>query len=405
MLFDDHAGDAEDGGAVVDAGDAVAEAELGGGFAEGLAADVGEDLVQEVLAGDGEAGVEDDQGRVEEVDEIGDAEAEVAGDFGGDVHGDFVAAGSGFKDEPAIVIRVEIAFSAFGKNAADAGFDGTEAGDGFETAKGAAGADGAVIGDAGVAELAGGGALAVEESAIDVEAGADAGAVVDVDHAGGAGFGGFGLVFGEGFGAGTGFEEDGEGEFAGEDFAEGDVGPVGEGGAGEGDPVAAIDEAGVGDTDAHGLDLGLFDGLFRDGEELAEKGFAGGGALCGGGKEGLDFGFEVGDAGGDGFVVELEADDGAAVGVELEEDAFAAEPGGFRACLETGFDEAAIGEEFADEFGGGREADAGERVDGGAGERAVLAEERFDGLFVAIGFCRHRFQGTPFFRISERMVG
>jgi hypothetical protein len=56
-LFDDHAGDAEDGGAVVDAGDAVAEAELCGGFAEGLATDVGGDLVQELLAGDGEAGL------------------------------------------------------------------------------------------------------------------------------------------------------------------------------------------------------------------------------------------------------------------------------------------------------------------------------------------------------------
>ena len=71
--------------------------------------------------------------------------------------------------------------------------------------------------------------------------------------------------------------------------------------------------------------------------------------------------------------------------------------------LGAGFEEAAVGEEFADEFGGGREADSGERVDGAARERAVFAEERFDGLFVAIGFCRHRFQDTPFFLISERM--
>ena len=71
--------------------------------------------------------------------------------------------------------------------------------------------------------------------------------------------------------------------------------------------------------------------------------------------------------------------------------------------LGAGFEEAAVGEEFADEFGGGREADAGERVDGAAGERTVFAEERLDGLFVAIGFCRHRFQDTPFFLISERM--
>jgi hypothetical protein len=41
-------------------------------------------------------------------------------------------------------------------------------------------------------------------------------------------------------------------------------------------------------------------------------------------------------------------------------------------------------------------------VAGATGERPLFAEERFDGLFVAIGFCRHRFQDTPFFLNSER---
>jgi hypothetical protein len=44
-------------------------------------------------------------------------------------------------------------------------------------------------------------------------------------------------------------------------------------------------------------------------------------------------------------------------------------------------------------------------VDGATGQRPLFAEERFAGLFVAIGFSRHRFQDTPFFLISERMMG
>jgi len=194
MLIDDQGGGTEDAGAFLHAG--VAEAELSGSVRQCLALDDVRDLIEKLLAGDGQAGVQHDESRVEEIHQVGHARAEVAGDGGGDSSCRPVTSGRGGKGSPTAR-------------------DGAETSDGFQAATGATDTERTAGRNASVTEFTGGTAFPIEEAPVDIEAGADAGAVINVDATGDGR-----VMFGHGLRAGAGFDEDRKPKCAVEDIAE-----------------------------------------------------------------------------------------------------------------------------------------------------------------------------------------
>lgn len=251
-----------------------------------------------------DAAADDDDLGVEDVDEVGDADA---GGFGGlfdDLFDEFVAFANGFAEIAAAHVGEagpegigEDGFLAVFHGGLDLAKDGGAAGEGFKAAAIAAAAFGAVDFDDHVANLAGSEVVADVEVAVDDDAAADAGADEDADEVLGLGFV-FAVEGAEGADVAVVADEDGDGEAFLQLFLKRDVFPPGK--VGGEDDFAGIGIDGAGRADADGADVLHGEVAFIDGVVDAA-----GNAVDDGFDAAIGFGAELGGA----FEVELVVED------------------------------------------------------------------------------------------------